>query len=90
VAEHHRSIARHWFFKAAIAGLCGSAAHSLLMYSKSRLGILPAFQPYHEQQIALSHWIAKDVHPAVPWVLSYLNGSTIVGTIGRFPATRAP
>ena len=69
------------WLKAAVAGLCGSVAHSLLMYSKSRLGILPAFQPYHELQVALSQWLGTDVHPAVPWLLSYFNGSTITGMI---------
>jgi uncharacterized protein DUF6789 len=76
-----RRITHHWAFKAAIAGLSGSAAHSLLMYSKSRLGLLPAFQPYHELQIAIGQWIGKDVHPAVPWLLSYLNGSTVAGML---------
>jgi hypothetical protein len=51
------------------------------MYSKSRLGLLPAFQPYHELQTAIGQWIGKDVHPAVPWLLSYLNGSTVAGML---------
>lgn len=80
-AEQPRHIARHWAFKAAIAGLCGSATHSLLMYSKSRMGMLPTFQPYHELQLALSEMLGKDVHAAVPWILSYLNGATVTGMI---------
>ncbi len=72
---------RHWVWKAAVAGLCGTAAHSLLMYLKFRLGLLPSFQPYRNLQLALGHLIGSDVHPAVPWALSFLNGSAVVGLI---------
>lgn len=71
----------HWVWKAAIAGFCGSAAHTLLMYLKSRLGLLPAFQPYESLQIALGHVVGGQVHPIVPWVLSFLNGSTAIGLV---------
>jgi len=63
--------------KAAIAGLCGSATHSLLMIAKAQLGILDSFQPYQSLQMALIHWTGDYVHPAVPWLISYLNGSTL-------------
>lgn len=49
------------------------------MYLKSRLGLLPAFQPYEGLQAALSHLTGGKVHPLVPWVLSFLNGATILG-----------
>jgi hypothetical protein len=76
---------RHWIWKAAIAGLCGSVAHTLLMYLKSRIGLLPAFQPYEGFQAALSHMIGSQVHPIVPWALSFLNGATLLGFgFGRF------
>jgi len=61
------------------AGLSGSFAHTLLMYAKSRSGILPSFQPYQQLQITLGHWIGSDIHPLVPWAMSYLNGSIVVG-----------
>jgi hypothetical protein len=48
------------------------------MYAKSRSGILPSFQPYQQLQITLGHWIGSDVHPLVPWAMSYLNGSIVV------------
>ena len=70
---------KHWIWKSAIAGLCGSIAHSLLMYFKLRSGLLPTFQPYANLQTVLSVWIGRDVHPLVPWALSFLNGSTFVG-----------
>lgn len=70
---------RHWIWKSAVAGLCGSIAHLLLMYVKSASGLLPAFQPYQSLQLALSHWTGDNVNPWVPWVLSFLNGLTIVG-----------
>jgi Family of unknown function (DUF6789) len=61
-----------------IAGFCGSLAHTLLMYLKSRFGLLPAFQPYESFQAALSQLIGGQVHPVVPWALSFLNGSTLL------------
>ncbi|MGY3623037.1 DUF6789 family protein [Bradyrhizobium sp. USDA 10063] len=70
---------KHWIWKAAIAGFCGSAAHTLLMYLKSRFDLLPAFQPYESLQGALGHMIGGQIHPAIPWAISYLNGSTILG-----------
>jgi len=69
----------HWIWKAAIAGLCGSAAHTLLMYLKSRFGLLPAFQPYENLQAALAHLTGSQVKPAIPWALSFLNGATVLG-----------
>jgi hypothetical protein len=65
-------------WRSIVAGLCGSLAHSLLMYAKSRSDILPSFQPYQRLQITLSHWAGSDVHPLVPWALSFLNGSIIL------------
>lgn len=74
-------MSKHWIWKSAVAGLCGSITHSLLMYFKFRNGLLPTFQPYGSLQMALSGWIGRDVHPLVPWVLSFLNGSTVVGSV---------
>jgi hypothetical protein len=71
--------AKGWVWKAAIAGLCGSITHTLLMVAKAQLGILESFQPYQSLQLALSHWTGESVHPMVPWLLSYLNGSTAAG-----------
>jgi hypothetical protein len=49
------------------------------MFGKTRLGILESFQPYQSLQIALSYWTGDYIHPLVPWLLSYLNGSTAAG-----------
>jgi hypothetical protein len=55
------------------------------MYLKSRTGLLPAFQPYENLQASLAHVTGKSVHPIIPWVLSFLNGSTVFGfCFGRF------
>ncbi len=70
---------KHWIWKSAIAGLCGSIAHLLLMYLKTASGLLPTFQPYQSLQFALSQWTGNNVNPWVPWALSFLNGLTIVG-----------
>ena len=48
------------------------------MYLKSRIGLLPAFQPYESLQIALGQALGSHVPPAVPWALSFLNGSTVL------------
>ncbi len=64
-------------WKVAVSGLCGSLTHSLLMFAQHQLGILEAFQPYRSLQLALINWTGADVHPVVPWLISYLNGSTV-------------
>ncbi|MCC6610503.1 MAG: hypothetical protein IT515_12640 [Burkholderiales bacterium] len=68
-----------WIWRALLAGVAGSLAHSLLMYFKSRTGLLPSFQPYQSLQLALSHWVGREVPVIVPWALSFLNGATILG-----------
>lgn len=68
----------HRIWKTLVAGLCGSAAHSLLMAFKAWSGWLPAFQPYHSLQLSLGNWLGGGVHPLVPWALSFLNGATLV------------
>ena len=73
--------AKYWIWRTIAAGLCGSLAHSLLMWLKSRAGWLPTFQPYKSLQTTLSSLVGADVHPAVPWLLSFLNGSILVGFI---------
>ena len=76
---------RDWIWKAAVAGFCGRAAHSLLMYLKWRTGLLPDFQPYENLQAALGRLTGAEVHPVIPWALSFLNGSTVLGfCFGRF------
>jgi len=73
-----------WMRKSAIAGLCGSVTHFFLMFAKAKLGILPAFQPYESLQAALSLWTGFHVDQTVPWLISFLNGSTLAGfTFGR-------
>jgi hypothetical protein len=68
-------------WKSIVAGLCGTVAHSLLMYAKSRFGLLPSFRPYETLQTVLSGVIGSDVPPIVPWAISFINGSMIIGFI---------
>jgi hypothetical protein len=70
---------RQAIWKSMVAGLCGSIAHSLLMLFKQQSGILPAFQPYDSLQAVLAEVTGRNVPAFVPWVLSFLNGSTLVG-----------
>ena len=72
-------IIRPWIWKSVVAGLSGTIVHFLFMYFKARTGLLPAFQPYHSFQIALSHWVGTNVPAVVPWVLSFANGMTVLG-----------
>ena len=71
--------AKSWIWKTIIAGLCGSITHTVLMLGKSKFGILESFQPYQSLQAALGYWTGEYIHPLVPWLLSYLNGSTAAG-----------
>ena len=66
-------------WKTLAAGLCGSAAHSGLMLLKSQMGWLPSFQPYQDLQQALSQLTGSSVNPLIPWALSFLNGSVLLG-----------
>ena len=68
---------RNW--RTLAAGLCGSAAHSGLMFLKSQMGWLPSFQPYQDLQQALSQLTGSSVNPLVPWALSFLNSSVVLG-----------
>lgn len=43
------------------------------------MGWLPSFQPYDDLQQALSQLLGSSVNPLVPWVLSFLNGSILLG-----------
>ena len=68
-------------WKSSAAGLCGSAAHSGLMFLKSWMGWLPSFHPYENLQQMLSHLVGSSVHPVVPWALSFLNGAVVLGIL---------
>jgi len=51
------------------------------MYFKTQAGILPSFQPFEHFQSAASDLLGRDIHPQVLWLLSFLNGSTVVGCV---------
>jgi hypothetical protein len=74
-----KKVFAHWAFRSIAAGLCGAAAHSLLMLLKSWSGILPAFQPYENLQARMSHLPGSDIYPLVPWILSFVSGATVIG-----------
>ena len=84
-------------WKSLAAGLCGSAAHSGLMFLKSWMGWLPSFHPYEDLQHALGGLVGGAVHPLIPWALSFMNGAVVLGILfgrlyrrlpGRFGATK--
>ena len=65
------------------AGLCGNAAHTGIMVVKGWMGWLPAFNPYQDLQASLSTWLGSTVHPAVPWAMSFVNGTLVLGVLFR-------
>ena len=65
---------RRWLWKTLVAGLCGMIAHWLLMYFKSRSGLLPTFNPYASFQAMLTRMTGETVNPGAGWMLSFLNG----------------
>jgi hypothetical protein len=71
----------NWIWKSLIAGACGSAAQTTLMLLKSRTGLLPGFEPYETLRVAMSQLVGGQVAPVVPWLLSFLNGSTVIGLL---------
>ncbi len=70
---------KNWIVKSMIAGFSGTIVHFLFMHIKSQVGLIPEFQPYQSFQIALSRWVGADVPAIVPWMLSFLNGMTVLG-----------
>lgn len=69
------------------AGLCGSAAHTVLMALKAWAGWLPAFRPYDDLQALLGSLTGAAVPAVVPWALSYFNGAVVLGLLfGRVHA----
>jgi hypothetical protein len=80
----------HWFWKAAISGLAGSIVTNTLFFLKARLGILPAFVPYAELQRTLTALTGTDVHPLVPWLLSFVNGSLVLGPLFKLIQPKLP
>ena len=68
-----------WIWKSAVAGLCGTLAHYTLMYFKVRTGLMPSFQPYQALQASLGELVGREVHPSVPWLLSFVNGMAVLG-----------
>src|ERR1700674_3364821 len=77
-------------WKSIAAGLCGSAAHSGLMALKYWAAWLPNFQPYDDLQRILATLVGGSVHPALPWVLSFCNGSVVLGFIFGHAYRRLP
>jgi hypothetical protein len=72
------------------AGLCGTAAHTVLMALKSWAQWLPGFEPYKDLQAALAAMFGTSIPAAVPWLLTYFNGSVVLGFLYRAVHRRMP
>ena len=77
-------------WRPVVAGLCGTAAHTVLMVLKSWAHWLPGFTPYKDLQAMLAGLVGTSVPAAVPWVLSYFNGSVVLGFLYRAMHRRLP
>ena len=64
-----------------LAGFCGTLAHTLLMLLKTKIGLLPAFQPYDDLQRGLSWLTGTSVSASVAWLLTFVNGAVIWGFV---------
>ena len=71
------------WWRPVAAGLCGTAAHTVLMALKSWAQWLPGFVPYKDLQTILAAMVGTSVPAAVPWLLSYFNGSVVLGFLYR-------
>jgi hypothetical protein len=80
----------HWFWKAVIAGLAGSIVPNILFFLKTKLGLLPGFVPYTELQKTLAMLTGTNVHPLAPWLLSFVNGSLVLGPLFKAIQPRLP
>ncbi len=85
-----RGMKLHWFWKSVVAGLAGSVAPNALFFMKAKLGLLPGFVPYAELQKTLALLTGTDVHPVVPWLLSFVNGSLVLGPLFKALYPRLP
>lgn len=68
-------------WRSLAAGLCGSVAHSCLMFLKAWTGVLPGFQPYNDLQEAIAKLVGSTIHPAALWALTFLNGAVVLGFV---------
>ncbi len=80
-AEKLEIVTKLGIWKPLLAGLCGTIVHLSLMSLKSSMGWLPAFQPYESLQHALGDWVGTNVSPVVPWMLSFVNGTAVLGVL---------
>jgi uncharacterized membrane protein YagU involved in acid resistance len=78
------------WWRPVAAGLCGTAAHTVLMALKSWAHWLPGFAPYRDLQAMLAAMVGTSVPAAVPWLLSYFNGSVVLGFLYRAIHRRLP
>lgn len=53
------------------------------MFLKSWMGWLPTFHPYRDLQHGLSEWLGSAVHPGLPWTMSFVNGTFVLGILFR-------
>jgi Family of unknown function (DUF6789) len=77
-----------------IAGLCGTAVHSILLLVHSKSGPLPEFQPNEDIRRGIAELIGTDIHPGIAWLVLFVNGAVIwrfiFGQVYRFLPGNGP
>jgi hypothetical protein len=81
-----RTRSYRWIWTSLVASGCGTLAHLGLMELKTRLHLLPQFDPSSALRSTLSPLLATALHAEAPlWLLSQLNGAFLIGLLfGRF------
>nr|WP_246754385.1 DUF6789 family protein [Bradyrhizobium diazoefficiens] len=77
-------------WRSIVAGLCGNVAHGTLMFLKGWMGWLPAFQPYQDLQRVLSWALGSPEQSALPWILSFVNGTLVISLVFSLVYLRLP
>lgn len=67
--------------KSFLAGFAGTLAQMTLSFLKTRLGILPEFQPYEHFQGALKALTGASISPLLAYALTFVNGALIWGFV---------
>jgi hypothetical protein len=78
---------RDWIWKSVVAGLAGSIVHFAFMYLRSRLGLLPSFQPYQSFQAALTYWVGTNIPASDQPHHRLFNSATVVVAVACLAAS---
>ena len=67
--------------RSLLAGLAGTCAHFALMFLKTRLDIVPGFQPYAELQRGVALATGASLSAPLAYALTFFNGAVVLGLV---------